>query len=235
MESKELFQKLDKWDQRIIAKYNGIGGKPFTIFLRFISFFGRETIWLVLIEYYLFIWYDPIILSYISSSFLLGLVLIVSLKKIFERSRPFAKIKEIQVLERKPTSASFPSWHVYNTTSQGLIFGYLLNSPLIIIIFSMFSIIVAFSRIQLGVHYPTDVIAGYILGICGFFLTIFLFGPLFGRILAFFEQFSIQAIQYQTFNKLLLRNIYYLILCILIFTIIIFIATYKRLIEYFKL
>ena len=118
MESRELLEKLEKWDKRIILKYNGIGGRYFTYFLRFISFFGRETIWLFLIEYFLFIWYDPLLLSYITSVFVLGLILIVSLKKIFERSRPFETIKEIQILERKPTSGSFPSWHVYNVTSK---------------------------------------------------------------------------------------------------------------------
>ena len=233
MESRELLEKLEKWDKRIILKYNGIGGRYFTYFLRFISFFGRETIWLFLIEYFLFIWYDPLLLSYITSVFVLGLILIVSLKKIFKRSRPFETIKEIQILERKPTSGSFPSWHVYNVTSQGLLFGFLLNSPLSIGIISIFSIMVAFSRIQLGAHYPSDVVAGYILGLIGFLLTIFLIGPLFVKVLTFFGQFSNQEIQYRKFNTLLTTNIYYLILCSVIFLIIILITIYKRLREYF--
>ena len=135
MESKQILIKLDKWDQRVILKYNGIGGKILTSLLRFVSFFGRETVWLLLMVYYLFVWYDPFIFSYISSTFAFGVSVIAPIKKIFERTRPFERLKEIEVLEREPTSRSFPSWHAYNVTSQGLLIGFLLNSLLIAIIF----------------------------------------------------------------------------------------------------
>ena len=55
MEFKEFSNRIDQWDQKIILRYNGLGGKPITIILRFISFLGRETLWLFLIGFiYLF-------------------------------------------------------------------------------------------------------------------------------------------------------------------------------------
>ena len=63
MDSKNLFSKLNDWDQKIILKFNGIGGKIFTKLLIIISFLGRETIWLFLIVFYLFIIYDPMLFS----------------------------------------------------------------------------------------------------------------------------------------------------------------------------
>ena len=161
METKKIIKKLDYWDQKIILRYNGIGGRPFTIFLKILSFFGRETIWMLLMVFYLFIFYDPLLFSYISSIFLLGVVIIAPIKKYMNRDRPFESLKDIKVLERKPTSRSFPSWHAYNVVSQGLLLAFLLNSLLITIIVLIFAAIVSFSRIQLGVHYPSDVIVGF--------------------------------------------------------------------------
>ena len=71
MQSKKIFNKLDKWDQKIILRFNGIGGKPVTIFLKILSFAGRETIWMFLMVFYLFIFYDPLLFSYIGSIFLI--------------------------------------------------------------------------------------------------------------------------------------------------------------------
>jgi len=234
MESKELLQRVDEWDQKVILKYNGIGGKLFTYFLKIISFFGRETIWFILMAYYLFIWYDPYLLAHICITFLIGVILIAPIKKLFERSRPFETLENLKILERKPTSRSFPSWHVYNITAQGLLFGYLLNSLIFTVLFLSFSIIVAFSRIQLGVHYPSDVIAGFFIGIIGFFLSVFLLSPLFLELIKFFEKLINYEIQYYRINSWLFEKIWYIFLCIGIFSLILFISSYKMLKDLYK-
>jgi len=234
MESKNIFNKLNNWDQKIILKYNGIGGKIFTNFLKIVSFLGRETLWIVLMVFYLFIWYAPFLFSNISAIFLLGVIIIAPLKKIFNRERPFETLKDINILERKPTSRSFPSWHVYNVISQGLLFAFLLNSIAIIIIVSIFAAIVSFSRIQLGVHYPSDVIFGFFIGIIGFLLAVIIVAPILLRIFFFFEQFYGGNIPYHLINPLLFENIGYLILVIVIVALVILVAIYKRIKEIFE-
>ena len=102
-------KKIDEWDKRIIVKYNGIGGKNFTFFLKYVSFFGRETFWIFLIAFYLFLWYDPLSLSYIGTTFLCGVLFVLSIKNSVKRDRPFETLEQIKVLERNPTSRSFPS------------------------------------------------------------------------------------------------------------------------------
>ncbi len=228
-----LLKKIDTWDKEIIIKWNGFGGKSLTFLLRIISFLGRETIWLILIVFYLLIWYDPIIFSYIGSTFLAGILLIVPIKKIIHRARPFESLNQIEVLERRPSSRSFPSWHVYNIVSQGLIFIYIFNNLVIIILAIVCTFIVGVSRIQLGVHYPSDVIAGGIFGILGFFLSILLIAPLSYTIVKFFESFIEIPIQYQRLNSLLFENMWYNLLCAGLVLLIFILANYKWIRDYF--
>lgn len=237
MEIKEFSNKIDRWDQRIILKYNGLGGKSLTYILKFISFFGRETIWISLIAFYLFIWYDPFLFSYMGTTFLFGLVIIATIKQIVKRSRPFERFDEnkLIVLERKPASRSFPSWHSYNIVSQGLLVGlFFLRSPLITSLILLFAIVVSFSRIQLGVHYPSDVIFGFFVGLIGFLLSIYFFAPIVLVIITYFEQLMINEIQYQQVNLMLYKNVWYLLLVIIVFCGIFLTAIYKMIKDYFK-
>ncbi len=218
--------KIDEWDKRTIIQYNGIGGKYFTYILKLVSFFGRETPWIFLIAFYLLIWYDPLKLSYIGITFLCGVIFILSIKNTVKRERPFKVLEELRSLERNPTSKSFPSWHAYNVASQGLIIGILLNSILITILMLIFAVIVAFSRVQLGVHYPSDVIIGYILGILVGILILIYMGPIVYSIITYLEGFAMHEIEYNSLNSML-REVWFVFICLIVFGLIILLATYK--------
>jgi undecaprenyl-diphosphatase len=237
MEFKDFPSKVDEWDQKIIIKYNGFGGKPVTRILKFISFFGRETLWISLIAFFLLIWYDPFLLTNISAIFLTGLLLIAVTKKVFNRSRPFERLEQgkIIILERKPSSRSFPSWHSYNIMAYGLLFGGIfLKSPIITFLMLFLAALVSFSRIQFGVHYPSDVIIGSLFGIVGFLLSIYFITPLLQIIITYFEQFITYEIDYYRINSMLNESVLYIIICITIFLMIFISATYKRIKDYIK-
>ena len=237
MEFKEFSNLVDEWDQKIILKYNGLGGKFTTFILKVFSFFGRETLWLCLMAFYLLIWYDPFLLSFFSATFLTGVMLILAIKQAVKRDRPFERheMNKIIVFGRKPTSRSFPSWHSYNVVSNGLLIGlFFLNSPIITILFLIGAIIVSFSRIQLGVHYPTDVIFGGIFGGVGFLITLYLIGPLMFNLLSYLEQVSIYQIQYRQLNSMLVYSIGYLLLTLSIFFIIFLRALIKTIKDFVK-
>ena len=229
-----ILKNIDAWDKRVILKYNGFGGMLFTRLLKIISFLGRETLWMLLMVFYLFIFYDSFLFSSISAVFLIGVLIIAPIKKLIGRDRPFEALKNIEVLEREPTSRSFPSWHSYNVASQGLLFASLLNTPMMVIIVVIIVIFVSFSRIQLGVHYPTDVIFGAFIGIFGFLLARFALVPLFHSLLIFFEQFNTGNIYNQVINPLLFENVFYLILVIGLLSIITYLVIYKLIAELYK-
>jgi membrane-associated phospholipid phosphatase len=179
------------------------------------------------------VWYNPLSLSYIGATFLCGVILILSIKNAVKRERPFETFEDIKVLENHPTSRSFPSWHTYNIASQGIVIGVLSNSHLLMLVFAVMVVLVAFSRVQLGVHYPSDVVMGCILGILGGYLTLLIFGPFTHSIITCLEQFALHEIEYNRLNSWL-GEAWYLLTCMAIYGVLIFLAEYKTLKKIFK-
>jgi membrane-associated phospholipid phosphatase len=66
----------------------------------------------------------------------------------------------VQVHVGTPSRLSFPSAHATSTTAAAVLFGALLRKPLAAALVPT----MALSRMVLGVHYPTDVLAGSALG-----------------------------------------------------------------------
>jgi undecaprenyl-diphosphatase len=99
----------------------------------------------------------------LSLGFLLGEGL---LKHLVVRYRPTYKNPDYKLLVKTPKTSSFPSGH---TTSAFAVFGVFwgIDSGLIYIFLGI-AILIAFSRLYLYLHYPSDVFVGIILGlICG--------------------------------------------------------------------
>ncbi len=85
----------------------------------------------------------------------------VKLKKIFARPRPDLQ-SDFQGLVKKHKDYSFPSGHACSSFIV-VTLCYCWESPLFFIVLP-FAILVAFSRIYLSVHYPSDVLAGVCIG-----------------------------------------------------------------------
>ena len=85
------------------------------------------------------------------------------LKPLFGRPRPFLSDPSITLLRPPPNEFSFPSGHSMNSFSAAsAIFTF--NKKYGIVAFILASLI-AVSRVYLMVHYPTDIIAGCIVGL----------------------------------------------------------------------
>ena len=93
-------------------------------------------------------------------SYLIGNLI---LKNLFARQRPFSRVEDIVLLIAEPSEFSFPSGHTLSSfTAATVIF---LHSKKAGICAFLLAIAIAFSRMYLFVHYPSDIIAGMLLGI----------------------------------------------------------------------
>jgi undecaprenyl-diphosphatase len=95
-------------------------------------------------------------------------------KKLFPRKRPYLQIETTKILPNPLKDHSFPSGHT--TAVFSVIVPFLLQTPSLAAVLIPLGLSVGISRIYLGLHYPSDVIAGGILGgsfgsLCFYFLS----------------------------------------------------------------
>ena len=82
----------------------------------------------------------------------------IAVKRVVRRPRP--DHPDIQVLVGTPSRLSFPSSHATSTTAAAILYGGLTGQKAAGVVVPPMLV----SRLVLGVHYPTDVLAGSALG-----------------------------------------------------------------------
>lgn len=84
------------------------------------------------------------------------------LKEFFERARPCNALPDVLTPLGCTGSYSFPSNHALNNFAAATFFSMLFPKYKIVLFVSAF--LVAISRVYLGLHYPSDIIAGAAIG-----------------------------------------------------------------------
>ena len=84
------------------------------------------------------------------------------LKHKTTRPRPYQVHQVIVLGERPLDHFSFPSGHTLHAVMVTITLGYI--QPLLLVLMLPFTILVALSRMILGLHYPSDVIVGAVIG-----------------------------------------------------------------------
>lgn len=92
------------------------------------------------------------------------------LKPAADRLRPCAEVDGRTVVEwiRLPIGMrhgpSFPSSHALNNAAVALFFGLVFRNKKLLIVLLALATLVGISRMYLGLHYPTDILGGLIIG-----------------------------------------------------------------------
>ncbi len=137
---------------------------PMDAIMKFITFFGDGGwFWIVL----------ALVLTLIPKTRKIGITVCISLlfslvfcnltiKPLVARTRPYDVLKTIEIIIEAPRDYSFPSGHTSISFAGAVaVFAYNKKWGSMALIFAA---LIAFSRLYLYVHFPTDVLAGALLG-----------------------------------------------------------------------
>jgi membrane-associated phospholipid phosphatase len=93
-----------------------------------------------------------------------GLVYVLSeaLGGLWPRQRPFAELADVEGLVPHPAARSFPSRHVASGLAMAAIGGR--AHPVLGRVMSAVAWLLGLSRVATGLHYPSDVLAGALVG-----------------------------------------------------------------------
>ena len=109
----------------------------------------------------------------------------VILKNLVARTRPYEIIEDLILLIEEQKDFSFPSGHAGITfaLAGAFLFSFMYGvkgfekckrNSIIVLVVLLYAELLAFSRLYVGVHYPTDVFAGMIIGFASAFLSYFI-------------------------------------------------------------
>lgn len=169
--AEELIEnELNLFDQTIISAVSTINSPLTTQIMKGITMLGSAAVmitivvlaWLVCLRYKKYLWDTAAVTIVLTGAWLMNWLL----KWVFHRSRPYG----LRLVEA--AGYSFPSGHaMISLTFYGMVAYLLWNNLksqrakyLSVGFISLMVLAIGLSRIYLGVHYPSDVVAGFAAG-----------------------------------------------------------------------
>ncbi|KZZ41678.1 MAG: phosphatase PAP2 family protein [Saccharospirillaceae bacterium] len=160
-----LFSKADRLELTLCQQMNRMGYyRTIRLFFRAISRLGDGVFWYSLALALPFVYGAEAILAlgHITLTALLCVAVYSQLKNRLVRQRPFISFRDITAHTAPLDLYSFPSGHTMNAVNFAVLFSVFF--PALLWIVAPFALLVALSRVILGMHYPTDVLVGAALG-----------------------------------------------------------------------
>lgn len=160
-----LLQKLILLDQKLFV---GINGRLHRSFLNFwlyhLTHLGGA--WFTILSTLLIWFVAPKPWSTIGLQACVALAIshipVALAKKTYPRVRPYLTLPDTHTFRNPLTDHSFPSGHT--TAIFSVTMPFVIAQPALGLILVPVALTVAISRIYLGLHYPSDVLAGVIIG-----------------------------------------------------------------------
>lgn len=160
------------WEPALMVWLQNILGEAGANAATIITMLGEETV-MVAILGFIYWCYDKKFGVYVGTNLMVGLVANPMIKNVFLRYRPYMVHGEVKCL--KPVhhgdlydpllqGYSFPSGHTSNSSTMYFSLPVYGKKKWLMVLGLFIPFLVGVSRVCLGVHYPTDVITGWLLG-----------------------------------------------------------------------
>ena len=160
-----IFKKLYSLDTVFCVRIHGMNGRPVPDRIFHLATRAGDGYW-----------YAPFLLTLMvifpgsthrlffvsTSAFLLNVLGYKLIKRRIRRIRPFESVPVISSLIKPPDAFSFPSGHTSGAVVLTVICTHYF--PVLLVPGIIYSVLVGFSRVYNGVHYPGDILAGAVLG-----------------------------------------------------------------------
>ncbi len=167
-EKRKFFISRDL-DKEIVALLARKRRHSLNVLMMIMTRIGDGYVWFGMILFLLFFdLYAGIVLAMAQ---LIQILLQVVIKNVFTRDRPYVKHGDISILLAPPDRFSFPSGHTAGAFTVVFFLWYFY--PVWMWPFLVLALLIGFSRMYLGLHYPTDVLAGIVLGYVSVRLALF--------------------------------------------------------------
>jgi len=158
-------------DYFIFQQINNLAGR-WTCLDALAIFFAKYLVYLLIVLAFLFFlkrW--KIVFQSLLAAFLAKFVVVDLIKFFWDRPRPFVENNINQILEY--TGASFPSGHAALSFALSfVIYNYNKKAG---ILFFVASFLISISRVFVGIHWPTDIMAGALVGVFSGWLVLKIF------------------------------------------------------------
>ena len=160
------------WEPTLMVWLQNLLGDMGAAIAAYVTMLGEETV-MVAILGFIYWCYDKKFGVFVGTNLMVGLVANPMIKNIFLRYRPYMVHSEVKCL--KPVHEgdlydpllqgySFPSGHTSNSSTMYFSLPVYEKKKWLVVLGIFMPFLVGLSRVCLGVHYPTDVMAGWLLG-----------------------------------------------------------------------
>jgi undecaprenyl-diphosphatase len=164
------------WDTNILLFIQAFQADWLTELCRFASFLGGKGCFWVILSIFLLCRRSTRRMGYTLAAALIIEAVLTNgiLKPLIARPRPYQAIPGFDPLSHNADGMSFPSGHTGSAFAAWFALRPQISYEKSLALF-LFSSLIAFSRLYLGVHYPTDIIGGIAIGYLSSWLaTLFL-------------------------------------------------------------
>ena len=160
------------WEPTLMVWLQNLLGDMGAAIAAYVTMLGEETV-MVAILGFIYWCYDKKFGVFVGTNLMVGLVANPMIKNIFLRYRPYMVHSEVKCLKPVHEGAlddpllqgySFPSGHTSNSSTMYFSLPVYEKKKWLVVLGILMPFLVGLSRVCLGVHYPTDVMAGWLLG-----------------------------------------------------------------------